>query len=459
MRRTPHPYQTLARSFFTELPRAALWAKPGMGKTGSTLLAISDLMLCDDVQRTLIIAPKRVAESVWGDEAPRWPGVAKVIGPIVPIVGTAEQRKRALRVPAKMHTVNFENLPWLVDRLDGDWPFDCVVVDEASKLRGFRSRQGTKRARALARFAHTPAVRHFYELTGTPAANHLHALWGQMWFIDKGARLGSSFEAFKGRWFQSVGIPGQEKLTPLPFAYDQIMALLSDITLPLNPRDWFNLIEPVYTRVPVKLPAKAAAIYKSFQRDLYAALAWGGEVAAFSAAAKSIKCLQLANGAAYTNPEATEWEEVHTAKLEALEEIVEETTDSAVICVYQFVPDKLRILKAFPGSVDLSTKQGMAAFKAGDSQLGVAHPASVGHGIDGLQDVCNAIVFFGHWWDAEEREQIIDRVGPMRQHHAKTGRPLFLYDLVAEDTIDLQVMARHETKREIYELLMEARRA
>lgn len=454
--RIPRPYQSIARDFFVDLPRAALWAKPGMGKTGSTLLALTALTLADDVERTLVIAPKRVAADVWREEAPRWEGVPEVLGPIVPIIGSAAQRKAALRTRARVFTINYENVPWLVEQLGGQWPFDTVVADEASKLRGFRTRQGTKRARALAQFAHAK-TRRFYELTGTPSANSLAALWGQIWFLDGGRRLGSSFEAFKQRWFSSHGDPKAAVLTPLPYAQEQISEALADITLALDPRDWFDLHEPVYTRVTVKMPPHAEKIYRTFKREMYAALA-AGEVKAFNAGAKTMKCLQLANGAVYTDPDATQWEEVHTAKLEALEEIVEETTDSAVIAVYQFVPDRERILRAFPGSVDLATKRGMAAFKAGDARLGVAHPDSIGHGVDGLQEVCNAIAFVGHWWDAEAREQIIERVGPVRQYQSGKDRPLFLYDIVAEGTVDAQVMLRHETKREVQDLLMEAMR-
>lgn len=449
-------YQSLSRSFMGERPRCALWAKPGMGKTAAMLHTIADLALVGEVRQVLVIAPLRVARDVWTDEAAKWPDVVPVLGTIVPIVGTVSERRRALQTPALIHTINYENIPWLVTELKGAWPFDTVVADEASKLRSFRLQQGGKRAHALASFAHTKVER-FWELTGTPAANSLAALWGQAWFLDAGQRLGRSFSAFEQRWFRYEGDAGRSALVPLPFANDQIIAALSDICLTLDPRDWFDLREPVYTRRSVKLPPAAAATYKKFAREMYAQLAQA-DVKVFNAAAKTMKCLQLANGAVYTDPEATVWEEVHTAKLEALEEIVEETTDSPVLVAYQFKPDRDRILRAFPKFVDLSTPQGMAAFKAGDAPGAVAHPASVGHGVDGLQHVCNALVFFGHWWDVEEREQIIERVGPMRQMQAGLDRPLFLYDLVAEKTVDEVVMARHATKRDVQDLLMDAMR-
>src|SRR5690606_5109431 len=157
---------------------SALWAKPGMGKTAAVLHTIAPLLLTGDVRNVLVIAPMRVARDVWPDEVGKWPEIAPIVGRIAPIVGTPSQRKAALAARCAVHTVNYENVPWLIEQMGGEWWFDTVVADEASKLRGFRLQQGTKRARAMAPFAHTRMER-FIELTGTPAANSLTALWGQ----------------------------------------------------------------------------------------------------------------------------------------------------------------------------------------------------------------------------------------------------------------------------------------
>lgn len=425
-----------------------------MGKTGATLLALADLLTLGDVERVLVVAPLRVAQTVWSDEVARWPGMPETIGPVVSITGSARARRRAIHTPARVHTVNYENLPSLLAEVGDDWPFDTVVCDEASKLRGFRTRQGTSRARALSLVAHT-RVKRLYELTGTPAANSLAALWGQVWFLDRGARLGSSFEAFKNRWFSSTGEHGRAVLTPHAHAQRQITEVLSDLCLTLDPADWFDLQAPVYTRLTVDLPPKAKRIYATFRKEMYAALQDGERVAAFNAAAKTMKCLQLANGAAYTDDKATQWSAVHDAKLDALDGLVEESGEQVMVA-YNFRSDKERLLARFPQAVDLAAGDGMAAFKGGSAAMGIAHPASVGHGVDGLQNVCRTLVFFGHSWDSELREQIIERVGPMRQHQAGLDRPLFLYDIVARGTIDQTVMARHESKRSVQDLLMEA---
>lgn len=451
-------YQEIGRAWITSKERCAIWAKPGMGKTALTLAAIADLVLAGDVQRVLVVAPKRVAEDVWRDEIRKWPAVHRVLGDAACMVGTPRQRLAALRRKgAIVYTINFENLPWLETTLRRTWPFDMVVVDEASKLRGFRTRQGTKRAAVLGRYGYTH-TRRFVELTGTPAANNLAALWGQAWFLDAGERLGLTFEAFSERWFRSIDTgPGGSgsKLEPTPIALDQISERMSDLCLTLDPKDWFDMREPIETRIEVKIPAAARKVYDDVEKKMFAELESGSEIQAFSAGAKTMKTLQVASGTVYTDPERRTWEELHRAKLDALLDLIDEQPDPMLVG-YLFRSDRARLLANIPGAVDLATPEGMAAFKAGNAQVGIAHPASVGHGIDGLQHVCSTVCFYSNDWDAELREQFIDRVGPMRQLQAGLDRPVMVYDIIAVDTIDELVVARHKTKQSIQSLLLDA---
>lgn len=447
------PYQKIAVEHVMEVPRCAIWARPGAGKTAIVLAALAGLTVADDVRRTLIIAPLRVARDVWSDEIERWPTIKSVLGPVIPIVGTAAQRKQALRIRAGVYTTNFESIQWLVDQLGGDWPFDTVVVDEASKLRGFRTKQGTKRSRALAQFAHTK-IRRFVELTGTPAANSLTALWAQAWFIDGGHRLGRSFEAFRQRWFYTIGDPMHGNLEPLPFAEQQIVGALADVCLTIDPADWFDLRRPVVTRVPVKLPPRAREAYRRVQKELYADLQ-NGSVTAFNAAAKSAKLRQIASGSVYLDGDGREWEEVHGEKIDALDDLLEELNEPAVVA-YEFVSDRVRLLARFKDAVDLATAEGLRRFKAGDARIGLAHPAALSHGVDGLQHKSRTTVFYSSGWDAELREQLLERTGPMRQLQAGFERNALVYDLVSVDTVDEVILARYETKSSIQQALLDA---
>lgn len=451
---TPRAFYARAFEHLVRNPRCALWMKPGMGKSSVTLNYVQALLAAGEVRRVLVLGPTRVAQDVWTDEAAKWEHLDRLTA--VSATGTLTARKAALAQRAHVTAINYENLPWLAATLGDEWPFDMVVADESTKLKSFRLRQGGRRAAALAKHAHK-SVRYWLNLTGTPSPNGLVDLWGQQWFLDAGERLGRSFSAFQDRFF--VRAPGSGRgpypgpLILQPHADESIRALVSDVCLSIDPRDYFDMREPVHTDVKVKLPPAARATYRTFEREMFAELLRGEEIEAVSAAAKSIKCLQLANGAAYINPEATSWQAVHDAKLDALANLSEEL-DEPMIVAYHFRSDKERLLIRFPEALDLGTTDGMRRAKAGEGRLWLGHPAGMGHGVDGLQVHCRAICFFAHWWNAEEYEQVIERVGPMRQLQAGHERNVLIYSIIAESTIDEVVSARRTSKLSVQESLL-----
>lgn len=265
---TPHDYQRRIIDHVLDLPRCAVWAGMGMGKSVATLTALDTLEFVDPGP-TLVLAPLRVAVNTWPDEAAKWEHLRHI--EVSPVVGTAEQRAAALKKPANVFTINYENIPWLIEHLGDKWPFTKIVSDESTRLKSFRLRQGGKRAQALAKVAHSRASR-FIELTGTPSPNGLVDLWGQPWFLDRGVRLGRSFEAFKQRWFQTIAVGDDRnaiRLDPLPFAQDQIMERLRDICVSLDAADYFDIEKPILTPVRVDLPAKAREQYKNLKKKCF----------------------------------------------------------------------------------------------------------------------------------------------------------------------------------------------
>lgn len=449
---TPRAFADLAMRHFREHPRCALWAKPGMGKTSLVLTHVDIAQrVWGESRPTLVLGPLRVAQSVWSDEAAKWQHLAGL--DVVPITGTAAERKAALRRDAPVKTCNYENLQWLVQHAK-PWPFRRVVADESTKLKSFRLRQGGVRAQALAQVAHKH-VKEWINLTGTPAPNGLADLWGQTWFLDEGQRLGRTYSGFEERYFAFKRRPGQQyggERVALAHAEEHIHSALADICLTLDPKDWFDLREPVLNTIEVDLPAKARAQYRELEREMFLQLD-DGEVEAFSAAALTIKCLQLANGALYLD-EGARWAPIHDEKLDALEELAEETGEP-ILVAYHFRSDLARLMQRFPDGADLATKAGMAAFKAGKARLGFGHPAGMGHGVDGLQEHCSTVAVFGHWWDLEQYDQFIERVGPMRQLQAGKDRPVFIHQIVARDTVDEVVVARRANKREVQDALLD----
>lgn len=455
---TPRPYQTLITNHILNTPRCAVWAGMGMGKTTSTLNAIDSLLLCES-DPVLVLAPLRVARSTWPDEARKWNHLKNIH--VMPVVGSEAERRMALKHDASIYTTNYENLPWLVEYYGERWPFKTVISDESTKLKGFRLRQGTKRAKALASVAHTK-IKRFVELTGTPSPNGLADLWGQMWFLDAGVRLGRTFSGFNQRWFR----PSHDGYGSIPMdhAQPEIQDKLRDLCITVDARDWFDLREPIVNNIYVDLPIKARQLYQDMEKKMFMELDGGHEVEAFNAAARTNKCLQIANGAAYLDAStdgdahrgAKEWKEIHDVKLQALDDIVEEAGGMPVLVAYNFKSDLARLRHAFPKGRALDANpQTITDWNDGKIPLLFAHPASAGHGLN-LQDGGNILVFFGHDWNLEYRLQILERIGPTRQLQAGHDRPVFVHNIIARDTVDEMVIARVETKREVQDILLEA---
>ncbi len=447
---TARPYQDLIIDHILNTKRCAIWAGMGTGKTVSTLTALDVLSMVEDT-KVLVVAPLRVAMGTWPDEVLKWEHLKSMN--VSAIVGTEVERIRAINQPSQVYTTNYEQLVWLVAYHGDKWPYATVVLDESTKVKSFRLRQGGKRAQALGSIAHT-RIKRLIELTGTPASNGLKDLWGQAWFVDAGTRLGRTFSAFSQRWF-TTSFDGYG-ITPVESAQEAIQDKLRDVCLTIEAKDWFDLRQPIINNIFVDLPIKARRHYKEMEKEMFTSLDTGHEVEAFNAAAKTQKCLQIANGAMYVGEGAIEWTELHKAKLEALDSVVEEASGMPVLVAYHFKSDLARLLKAFPQGRQLDKNpQTIRDWNAGKIPVLFAHPASAGHGLN-LQDGGNIIVFFGLNWNLEEHLQIIERIGPTRQLQAGYDRPVFIHRIIARDTVDDMVLERLETKRAVQDILMDA---
>ena len=465
------PPQEPMVDWLMSVKRGGLWAGMGIGKTSASLVVLDWLKILGELDvrhPALIVGPMRVARDTWPDEVRKWDQFRDLS--ITPLVGTPAERVELLRRPSHLFTVSYELAPWLVEQWVERWPYRIVIADESDRLKGFRekSKHGTKleseksgrsgkRAHQLARIAHNGTDR-WINLTGTPAPAGLKDLWGQTWYLDRGLRLGRTFGAFQQRWFRKKW-NSDYGMEPMPHSDAEIHGLLKDIYLTVDPKDYFDLKDPIYTRVSVTLPPPARKLYQKARDEMYIALeelVQREGINIVNAGVLMQKCLQIANGAVYVDKVTREWAHVHDAKLEALDSIVHEAGGAPIMVAYNFRSDRDRILKAFPAAVDISTTEGLAAFKSGKRTIGVAHPKSMGHGIDGLQYVTNILVFFGHDPKTGERMQFIERAGPMRQLQAKLDRPVWVYDIVAKDTEDENVMRIHHENKSVQDVLLDA---
>jgi len=463
----PRPWQPKMVHFPLAHDRCNILARPGMGKSSATLSTVDTLLFSGCGTRALVTAPLRVARSTWLEEGQKWTEFAHL--KIQPIVGTQDERVTALRNDkADIYTVNYENIPWLIDRIGVDnWPFDIVVPDEASRLRSFRLLQGGKRAQALAAVAHTK-VKHWINLSGTIAPNGLTNLWAPMWFVDKGRRLGRTYSAFEERWFgyqraKDAVHANQTHIARIafPHAFDEITGLIKDVSIAFNPKDWFSIKDPIVVPIYVDLPATARAKYREMEREMFTHIG-GHDIEAFASAGKTIKCMQLANGAIYTGADeqierdVSHWVPAHDEKLDALESIIEENDGEVIMVAYHFKPDLVRLKKRFPKGRHITTKADEDAFKRGEIQLAFVHPQSIGHGVDGFQNVCHIVAFFAITFDLDQNDQLIERIGPMRQAQIGADREVMVYQILARNTIDEIMAARLIKKRGVLDATMDS---
>lgn len=448
----PRPYQHLIQNFCLEHRRGNIFASPGMGKTSAGVSVYDTFRVFDRVKRCLVLAPKRVAINSWPGEVEKWRdsfGHLKIAAAI----GTEDQRLAALRSTPDILTINYDNIDWLMDQYGDEWPFDMVLADESTRLKGLRVSlqhgrkkdggkgkehirgQGAKRAKRLADIAHSK-VRIWYNLTGSPAPNGIVDCWGQQWFVDSGRRLGNSFTAFTNRWFRAVpGGDGYSQIEPMPFAQAEVEKLLAETSITVDARDWFDIDEVIESHVFVDLPPKARQQYKEMERELFT---WIDEhpLEAFNAGAKSQKCLQLASGSVIVDTKSGDWKPVHDEKIEALKSIVEETNGENLLVAYQFKADLQRILKAFPKAKFLdSNPRTVKDFQDGKIRMLVCHPMSAGHGLD-LQYNCSAMVDYSSGFNLEYDEQVIERIGPTRQAQIGKKCAVRRYRIVARDTVE-----------------------
>lgn len=418
-----HEYQNRAVEFIKSKKRCMLLLDMGLGKSATSLTAATDLIDGCAVERVLVIAPLRVANSVWAQECEKWAHLKHLRVSVC--TGSERKRISALQRTADVYTINRENVPWLVKHYGKKWPFDAVVVDESSSFKS----NSSQRWKALKRIL--PDTEYMVLLTGTPSPNGLLDLWAQMYLVDFGQRLGRTMTGYKQRFFESdyMGYKWSIKSG----SADQIHSLVADVCLSMSAADYLELPRRIDLVEVVDLPASVLSQYRTFEASLFATLPDGEEVEAINAATLANKLLQWCNGATYTDDKGN-WSEVHNAKLEALADLVEQN-DEPMLVAYNYKTDLARIKQRFPDAVVLDKEQQtIDDWNAGKVPMLLAHPASAGHGLN-LQAGGSLCVWFGLNWSLELYQQFNARL-----HRQGQTKPVRIVHIVAGGCIDERVM-------------------
>ena len=445
----PYPHQRAGIDWIIERPACALFWGMGTGKTVTTLTAIDQLLHdCLEDGPVLVIAPKRVAENTWSKETDKWEHLQHLR--ISKVMGTEKQRLQALGRFADIYVINRENVVWLVDfftqKWPGGWPFPIVVIDELSS---FKSAQA-KRWKALRRVR--GRIRRLIGLTGTPRPNGLEDLWPEIYLLDQGQRLGRTLSAFRSYYLVPEKMNGHivYSYRPREGAEEEAYEDLADICMSIRKDDVLSLPGQIYEDIELTCPPALLKQYKLFERDrVLESLNEEGEIVAGSAAALTNKLLQFANGAIYDMEGGVH--ELHSIKLDALEELLEEAGGDPVLVLYAYKHDRDRIMQRIKCR-ELDKPEDMDAWNRGEIPVALAHPASIGHGLN-LQDGGHIIVWYGLTWSLELYQQANERLNRPGQKHVCR-----VYHLILQGTHDSRVLKALKNKEKGQDAAIEALR-
>lgn len=439
MKFKPYPYQKKAIDFIMEHKRCGLFLDMGLGKTISTLMAIQELMFdCFEINKVLVIAPIRVARSTWPDEIEKWDETSNLRVSVA--VGTPKKRLQAFEEEADIYVINRENVVWMVENIKFD--FDMVVIDELSSFKNNQAKRFKALRKVISRCDRVVG------LTGTPAPNGLMDLWPQIYLLDQGRRLGKTITSYRRKYFR----PGRSNgyvvydYVPLPDAEKEIYEKIGDICISMSKEDYLNMPDRIYQMIAVELDKKAFGYYKRLEKEAIIELSDNDVILANSAASASNKLQQIADGAVYT--EKKDYVEIHDSKLDALEDLIEAANGQPVMVFYQFKHDKERIENRFE-TRSIENEKDVKDWNEGKIPILLAHPASIGHGLN-LQHGGHIIIWFGLTWSLELYQQANDRL--YRQGQAKT---VMVYHIVAKGTIDTGMIKALNSKKRGQDGLMD----
>lgn len=445
-----HGYQKEAVQHGISYSHCGLFLEMGLGKTISTLTIINYLTYEDlEINRTLVIAPKRVVESVWDAEAAKWEHTKHLT--FSKIIGTQKQRLQALDKKADIYLIGRDNVPWLCGLYGGNMlPFDLCVIDESSSFKNHNS------VRFKSLKAVQPSFKRVIELTGTPAPNGLLDIWAPMYLLDRGKRLGKFITRYREDYFNKKfnGFGYEIRNGAEQMIYDKI----GDICMSMKAKDYLDLPGRIDNDIVLQMPEEVREMYEEFEREKVLEFLDEiendeKEITAVNAAALANKLLQFANGAVYD--ELKKYHVQHDIKIEALKEIMEEAQGKPVLVAWTFKSDRDRILKNLSKfkPVELKDNKTIEDWNDGKIQLLMMHPASGGHGLN-LQSGGHIIVWFGQTWSLELLQQFNARVDRQGQEEI-----VVINKLIMAGTMDERVIASQNDKDFTQEGLMQAVKA
>ena len=415
-----------------------------------TLTAIEKLMYQEfEVRKPLIIAPLRVARDTWPAEIQKWDHLEGMTWSV--ITGTAQERLAALQKKADIYIINRENVQWLVEQSGMPFDYDMLVIDELSSFKSWQA----KRFKSLMKVR--PFVKRVVGLTGTPTSGGLMDLFAEFRLLDLGQRLGRFIGQYRNTFFRPDRVNGPivYSYKPLPGAEEEIYRRIGDITISMKACGHLKMPELITTNYEVEMSPAEQKAYEAMKEELVLSLP-DGEVTAANAAVLTGKLLQMSSGAIYSDDGSVI--HIHDRKLDALEDIIEGMNGRPLLVGYWFKHDLQRITERLTQIgipfERLDSEASMKRWNAGQLQVGLAHPASTGHGLN-LQEGGSTICWFSPTWSLELYQQMNARL----YRQGQKAETVVITHIVTKGTVDSRVLKALSEKDRIQEALIDAVKA
>lgn len=453
----PREKQVLARQLMIETREFGLFFSPGGGKTAVSLSVINHFRI-----KTLVIAPLLVAQKTWPDEIAKWDNFNNIK---YTVLHGEDKEKNFLRNDVGVYIINFHGIQWLLKMIQKykRLPFGGLIVDESTNFKNPKA----KRLKALKPIL--PKMKFRYILTGTPQPNSELDLWAQIFILDLGKSLGTSYYGFRNKYFYPIDFR-RFNWQLMPGAKEEIREKIAPKCLYVKTSDQADMPELVENDIKFDLPDRVREMYNDMEDKLFATIdnasAEESKVVAMSKSAALIKCAQISQGFVYeTLDEISKAKgdkaraiDLHSLKIDWLVELIEELQDRPVLIAHHFKHDYATIKKAIPNMPLIDSSFNVRNWNKGLIPYACAHPYTVSYGLNLQEGPCQDVVFYCPTYDYEKYFQLVERV----HRPGNSNDKVMVHRLIARKTVDeakiISIDRKGSNQKELFGALLEYRK-
>lgn len=418
------PYQRVDVEFLTMRKNAAVFNEQRTGKTPTTLLAVKDRM-----NKGIIVCPAGLKLN-WSREAQIWINRDSTV-----VSGTKTRRTRLYKEFAEADKsiliISYETLRADIDLLDYD--FDVLIVDEAHRLRNYK----TKQSNAL--YTLGKKAQHVFALTGTPAVNHPSDVFGILRLLRPTKY--KSYWNFIDRYFgYQQSRFGREILKLKPHMVNEFTDVLDTISVQRKRTDVMKWIPPIVHR---QIPLELSSVQTRYYKQLMDTYRYDDNVVP-NAIALLTRLRQVCLDTGLIT------EQDSSPKADFIKEYISDNNES-VLVFSSFTSFLNKLHAEIPDSVLLTGEQTQAEKQAavdkmqkGEAKVMLANV--VAGGLGWTLDKVDTIIFTDKSFNPINNEQAQDRIVPTKDAEYGTKQ---IITLTMQDTLEANIEQLLSAKQDI----------